>query len=229
MSWIATSRKIVSVVAKLLVFVAGSAITGYVFTMTIWMMCCNTAWAQDITIPRAAATHKRVLTQQARLIWGIDAPVATFAAQIHQESLWRDDAVSRAGAQGMAQFMPATGRWIAEQYKLGAYDPLNATWSMRAMITYDLHLYRLVSAADECNRWAKTLSAYNGGLTWIGRDEALAYAMEYDASKWFDNVESVNAGRSKWAYIENRGYPRRILLELEPAYIDAGYGNGVCP
>ncbi|WZB64465.1 lytic transglycosylase domain-containing protein [Achromobacter xylosoxidans] len=43
----------------------------------------------------------------------MDAPVSTFAAQIHQESAWRPGAVSAVGAQGMAQFMPATSSWIA--------------------------------------------------------------------------------------------------------------------
>jgi soluble lytic murein transglycosylase-like protein len=181
-----------------------------------------------ITIPRAAHTHKRILTQHARGAWGINAPVATFAAQIHQESLWRADVVSRAGASGIAQFMPATGEWLANKYKLGDYDPLNPAWSIRAMVVYDLHLYQLIDGADGCQRFAKTLSAYNGGLTWLRRDEQLATTNGINISYWFDGVETVNAGRAAWAIHENRAYPRRILLELEPLYIDAGFGRGVC-
>lgn len=213
-------RKIVFVLAYWLLIAAGLYV----------LLAYPFAHAQDatITIPRAAETHKRVLTQQARLILGIDAPVATLAAQIHQESLWRSDAVSRAGAQGMAQFMPATGAWLAQTYKLGSYDPLNPAWAIRAMITYDRHLYRLVAAADDCNRWAKTLSAYNGGLTWISRDENLATREGKNPDYWFGHVEDVNAGRAAWAYRENRAYPRRILLTLEPVYIEAGFGGGIC-
>ncbi len=44
--------------------------------------------------------------------WGLNAPVSVFAAQIHTESWWRNDTVSGAGAQGLAQFMPSTARWL---------------------------------------------------------------------------------------------------------------------
>ena len=57
-------------------------------------------------IPAQAERYRALLIREARVVWGMDAPVATFAAQIHQESMWRSDAVSRAGAQGLAQFMP---------------------------------------------------------------------------------------------------------------------------
>ena len=31
------------------------------------------------------------------------------------------------------------------------------------------------------------------------------------------------------AQAENQGYPVRILLRLEPVYVAAGWGRGVCP
>lgn len=34
----------------------------------------------------AQEQYRRDLTRSARLVWGLDAPVATMAAQIHQES-----------------------------------------------------------------------------------------------------------------------------------------------
>jgi len=188
----------------------------------------SVAATPSVEIPRAAYVHKRIITQQARLIWGLDAPTATFAAQIHQESLWRADAVSSAGARGLAQFMPSTGDWIVTVYKsLGEHEPENPTWAIRAMITYDLHLYRLVDGANNCERFAKALSAYNGGLTWVSRDEALASAAGVDTAYWFGGVESYSA-RASWAKAENRNYTRRILTELEPAYIAAGFGSGMC-
>ena len=64
-------------------------------------------------VPQAAQQHRALLVRTAHAAWGLDAPVAVFAAQVHQESAWRPDAVSRVGAQGLAQFMPATSRWIA--------------------------------------------------------------------------------------------------------------------
>ena len=57
------------------------------------------AWAG--VIPTQAERYRALLIREARVVWGMDAPVATFAAQIHQESMWRADAVSRAGAQGL--------------------------------------------------------------------------------------------------------------------------------
>jgi hypothetical protein len=184
---------------------------------------------EAVEIPRMAHTHKRLLLQQSRLVWGLDAPTATFAAQIHQESLWRENAVSHVGAQGLAQFMPKTGAWIVTVYRdLGTHEPMNPTWSIRAMAQYNLHLHHRVDGSHECERWAKTLSAYNGGLTWISRDEKLAASEGYDPTRWFDNVELVNSGRSAANFKENRGYPRRILLMLESVYIAAGFGGGVC-
>jgi len=170
-------------------------------------------------IPHAAAQWRRPLIREARTAWGLTAPVADFAAQIHQESGWRHDALSRVGAQGMAQFMPATASWIVSAYPdLGPAVPLNPQWSIRAMVRYDRHLWERVEAATPCDRMAKALSAYNGGLGWVMRDEASAVTAGLDPMRWWGHVESVNAGRSKANWRENRGYPLRILYRIAPAY-----------
>ena len=70
------------------------------------------AHAAEVTIPRAAQQYRATLVRAAHATWGLDAPVAVFAAQVHTESWWRNDTVSHAGAQGLAQFMPATARWL---------------------------------------------------------------------------------------------------------------------
>ena len=57
--------------------------------------CAGLALAQ---VPPAAQQHKRTLTRIAHSEWGLGAPVAVFAAQIHQESAWKPDAVSQVGA-----------------------------------------------------------------------------------------------------------------------------------
>ena len=41
------------------------------------------------------------------------------------------------------------------------------------------------------------------------------------------HVERFNAGRHAAAYRENRDYPRRILGQLEPRYVAAGWGRGL--
>ena len=68
--------------------------------------------AAEVTIPRAAEAHRATLVRAAHASWGLDAPVSVFAAQVHTESWWRNDTVSHVGAQGLAQFMPATARWL---------------------------------------------------------------------------------------------------------------------
>jgi soluble lytic murein transglycosylase-like protein len=180
-------------------------------------------------IPADAQRWRSQLVRNARLEWGLDAPTSTFAAQVHQESGWRADARSPVGASGMAQFMPATASWISGAYRrLGPEDPTNPVWALRALVVYDRHLWERAQAATGCERMAKTLSGYNGGAKWVARDEVLARQRGLDPGRWFGHVEAVNSGRHAAAWRENRGYPRRILRELEPRYLAAGWGGGSC-
>lgn len=197
--------------------------------LLLGMASCAPAWAD--AVPRDAEQHRRILVRAAHHGWGLDAPVATMAAQVHQESAWRTTAQSPAGAQGLAQFMPATATWMAEIYpnSLGPAQPYNPGWALRAMVAYDLWLYeRNQAAASECDRWAFVLSAYNGGLGWVQKDRKLAEAKGASKLAWFDSVERFNSGRSAGNFRENRHYPRAILLRWEPLYAAAGWGPGVC-
>jgi len=168
-----------------------------------------------------------VIVRNARLEWGLSAPVADFAAQLHQESGWRPDAVSPAGAQGLAQFMPATADWISQLMPgLNSREPFNPAWAIRALVSYDRWLWQRVSAANGCERMAMTLSGYNGGLGWVQRDKRLASQQGLDSTRWFGHVATVNAGRSTANWRENRHYPQRILHELAPRYLT--WGGGSC-
>ena len=180
-------------------------------------------------IPQDAYKYRSILIRSARAVWGLNAPTATFAAQVHQESYWRSDAVSRVGARGLTQFMPATSKWIAGLYpELSGNEPHNPAWALQAQARYMYWLWARVRAADPCQRMAKALSSYNGGLGWLQRDERLAAQRGLDPALWWDGVENINAGRSAAAKHENQQYPRKILLQLEPAYISTGWGLGVC-
>ncbi|MCA6927778.1 transglycosylase SLT domain-containing protein [Pectobacterium versatile] len=182
-------------------------------------------------IPTDARRYQSELTRNARAIWGINAPVATFAAQIHQESTWKTNARSPVGAQGLAQFMPATSQWIAGIYpaELGDNQPYNPAWAMRALVRYNLwHWQRIPETASDCDRMAFTLSAYNGGLGWVQRDRRLAAQRRLDSTRYWDQVERVNAGRSAANFRENRGYPDRIIHRWQPLYSASGWGLGVC-
>lgn len=186
------------------------------------------AAAPKVRVPDFSVRYRLALEREAAENFGLSAPVARIAAQIHQESGWRPDAES-AYAQGLAQFVPATARWLPTVCPtVGEPDPWDPQWSIRAVACYDAWLYARVSGATECDRWAFTLSAYNGGLGWIARDKQLAARNGADPKRWFGHVERWSP-RAQWAREENRGYPQRILLLLEPAYVRAGWpGTTVC-
>ena len=178
-------------------------------------------------IPPNAHKYRADLTRSARLSWGMDAPIATFAAQVHQESGWNPQAVSRVGAKGLAQFMPATADWIGGiNPELAQRQPDNPTWALRALTTYDRWLWERIQADNDCERMAMVLSSYNGGLGWLLKDKAMAQAAGDSRNRWWGNVERYNAGRSREAFAENRGYPVRIIKVIQPTY--ASWGQGVC-
>ena len=182
-------------------------------------------------IPRRAHQYHRELVRQARLVWGLDAPVARFAAQIHQESAWRPNAESPY-AQGLAQFTPETAEWISGIYgELAEAAPFSPRWALAALVRYDHWLLKRVSERSDgkgplpaCDRWAMTMSAYNGGLGWVKRDRKLAAEAGADSNRWWGEVEH-HTGRADWAAKENREYPRRILRRWEPIYAAANWGG----
>lgn len=197
--------------------------------LPLLLLSCAPATAQGV--PGNAERYQRELTRIVQQERGLDGSVAVYAAQIHQESGWRPGVDSPVGAQGMAQFMPATATWISEIYPdLGQAAPYSPGWAMRAMVRYDHHIMERVKpwyARDmpECDLWAFTLSGYNGGPGWVSRDRRLAKAAGHNPDLWWNHVEQFT-NRADWAKRENRHYPRRILLELTPRYTRAGWQGG---
>lgn len=183
-----------------------------------------------VRVPEVNAVQRRYVEQAAEEVWGVDASPARLAAQIHQESHWRAKARSSVGAEGWAQFMPATARWIARQFpdRLGDFDPWDPRQAALAAAIYDHWLFQLNQGDTACARWAFTLSAYNGGEAALQHEQARAERAGANPRLWFWNVASYR-GRSMAAWRQNRGYVRQILKVLEPAYIDAGWaGTAVC-
>jgi soluble lytic murein transglycosylase-like protein len=90
-------------------------------------------------------------------------PVNVFAAQIASESAWDPEARSSAGAQGIAQFMPA----VWEQYGLDGnndgevsiWDPSDAIHSAAELNCVN----RVLVKGAAGNRLRNTLAAYNAG------------------------------------------------------------------
>jgi soluble lytic murein transglycosylase-like protein len=185
------------------------------FLSAALLLCAPRAFGQEI--PRAAVQYRHALTSSARLVWGLNAPVATFAGQVHQESAWRADARSPY-ADGLAQFTPATAEWIGDVYPdLAARQPFNPAWALRALVRYDRFLWTRNPAATECDRMAFALASYNGGEGWLRREQARAAAKGADRLRWFAHVER-HCIRADWACRENRDYPRKILLKHQLVY-----------
>lgn len=192
--------------------------------VVIFFMLVYDAKAAPV-MPRAAVVYRSDLTRIAHAEWGLDAPVAAFAAQVHQESGWNPLAVSHVGAQGMAQFMPATARWWCDLQRLPAVDcqPANPVWAMRALVGYDRWLFQRVKGDSDFDRLWAALRSYNGGLGhWLQESKAA----ESTKREAVDLVCGA-ARRSVQFCPENLGYPRRILNVLQPLY--ASWGGEVLP
>mgnify|MGYP001211805546 FL=1 len=91
-------------------------------------------------------------------------PVEVLAAQIAAESGWDPMARSRAGAQGIAQFMPA----VWDQYGVdgdedGSVDVWNPVDAIHSAAELNCLNRRLVRDASG-NRLRNTLAAYNAGF-----------------------------------------------------------------
>lgn len=185
----------------------------YAIAAVVLLSACVVAYAQ---VPAAAQRYRAQLTRVAHAEWGLNAPVPVFAAQIHQESGWNPTAVSRVGATGMAQFMPATAKWWCQLTGTTGADcaPQNPTWAMRALVGYDRWIHQRVAVSDPADRMWATLRSYNGGL---GHWQAEA---RNAGSKARADIDAAcgTARRHISHCRENLSYPRRIMITLQPRY-----------
>ena len=195
------------------------------YLVVLLVASCTALPAPAADVPRAAQQYRSELVRNARVVWGMDAPVSTFAAQIHQESAWRPGRslpwAHKAWPSSCRQ--PPAG--LLGFTHAGAERPFNPSWALRALVTYDRYLYDRIRARDDCERMAMTLSAYNGGLGWISRDQKRASGSGLDPLIWWGSVETVNAGRSAANWRENRAYPDRIIHHHQPTYVAASWGQ----
>lgn len=87
-------------------------------------------------------------------------------AIIRQESAFDERALSRAGARGLMQIMPATGRLLARQARLRDFS-VDDLWNPRTSIQFGArHLSDHLRYFDRTERWrlGLALCAYNAGL-----------------------------------------------------------------
>lgn len=176
-------------------------------------------------LPDGAAHFRQEYGRIVRSEWGLDAPVASLAAQIHAESAWNCRAISSVGARGCAQFMPTTAAWIGDvDHELRGGDVFSPTWAFRAQAVYMRWLHDRVKGSAPCDQMAFALAAYNGGLGYVYRRQKLSK----QPGRCFGASCDINPGILEANQRENVRYPRRILLELEPEYSRALWVRASC-
>lgn len=204
---------------------ASIALMALLSLLMLQSLLARPALAQPI--PQAASAFRADLVRNARVVWGLEAPVAVFAAQVHQESGWRPRAVSHVGAQGLAQFMPDTTAWIAGiDPALSAAQPFSPAWALRALVSYDRWLWERTPAAyGPRDRMWVALRAYNGGLGhWQAEARMAGASAGASPSRAAVDAACGKARRHASHCAENLGYPHRILVVLQPRYLAWGPG-----
>ncbi|MGA9853410.1 MAG: lytic transglycosylase domain-containing protein [Gammaproteobacteria bacterium] len=86
-----------------------------------------------------------------------DVPWPLMCEELATESGFDPNATNPSGAEGIAQFLPAT----AQSLGVNAMDPNSA---IPGMAQYLASLYAQISAAGYGNSWALTLAAYDWGI-----------------------------------------------------------------
>ncbi len=144
------------------------------FVVMLVMLLSGGAAADALTAPATPAALRpglvpasyQALVQQAALTCpGITAPL--LAAQLEAESGWNPNAVSPAGAQGLAQFIPDT--WLGEGIDGdgdGVRDPFNPADAIASQASF---MCKLLAAVTTDRRLAGdpidlALAGYNAGL-----------------------------------------------------------------
>lgn len=172
--------------------------------------------------PAASLRFQSDLVRESQFKFGIRAPVPMFAAQIEQESGWRQDVTAWDNGRGLAQFMDPTADWVAKKYGLGNADPYNPKWAMRAMVQLNKHNYDRVEGNTDCDKWGAGLKAYNAGLGYVQK----AQQRSGEPGKWFGNTEFVLTTQSQKNFEYSRMYPRWIIFKRQPKY--AAWGSVTC-
>jgi cell wall-associated NlpC family hydrolase len=108
---------------------------------------------------------------------------AQIAAQIQQESGWRPDVVSSAGAEGIAQFLPATFAVYGQPDAPGPLSPFNPGDAIMAMGRYDCAIAKAVAGVPG-SLLSNMLAGYNAGVNAV---------LEYDGVPPFAQTQQYVA------------------------------------
>ncbi|MHA1540166.1 MAG: transglycosylase SLT domain-containing protein [Alphaproteobacteria bacterium] len=129
-------------------------------------------------------------------------------AIIHQESRFNAKAVSRAGARGLMQITPRTGRYIARRNNIRKHS----TWKLTGSKTHNINVgstYVKNLLERFHDSYILTLVAYNAGPSRAERwqRDYGALEKESDIDELVDWIESI-------PFTETRNYVQRVLEKL---------------
>lgn len=144
-------------------------------------------------------------------------------AQIRQESAGNERAVSRAGARGLTQFMPATFADMQRQYPEIGADVFNPRTAIAAQSRYMFIQWNYFKdVTDACQRMGYAFSGYNGGAGYaLRRKKASPNPQDF-----FNTTRFINPGILPSNQKENEEYAHHILFKHQPKY--AAYGVTLC-
>jgi soluble lytic murein transglycosylase len=138
----------------------------------------------------------RLITEQA-IAHNLD-PLLFFSL-IRQESLFEEGARSSAAAQGLAQIIPSTGQWIAEQLD---YPNYTNDLVYRPIVNVRFGAYYLDNVRDSLDgNLVSALAGYNGGP---GNSQRWREASGPDDVRFVESIE----------FSETRTYIRAIASNL---------------
>lgn len=163
----------------------------------------STRWAKAATSSDARAKFERTVALFKKYGDRYDIDYLILMAQAYQESELNQNARSAAGAIGIMQVMPATGRSM----KVGDISQIEPNIHagvkfLRAM----MNEYYASEPMDQLNRGLFTFAAYNAGPGRVDGLRRVAAQRGLDSNVWFNNVELVAAekiGRETVTYVSN--------------------------
>ncbi|MEP6546428.1 MAG: transporter substrate-binding domain-containing protein [Gammaproteobacteria bacterium] len=163
----------------------------------------QTRWAKNAVSEAELKKFNTMVTlfrkygEQYRIDWLL------MAAQGYQESQLDQTRRSSAGAVGVMQLMPATGK----QMQVGDISELEANIHGGVKyVRFMVDTYYKDDAMDSLNKVLFAFAAYNAGPARVRSLRKEATSMHLDPNVWFDNVERVAAqriGRETVQYVSN--------------------------
>ena len=159
------------------------------------------------------------LVREKSLEYGLDWRLIT--SQMYQESRFNPNARSFAGAQGLLQVMPRTGRQFGYS---NLTDPENGVSAGLAYI--DWLEQRFPARLDLAEKLYFTLAAYNAGHGHVEDARRLAQRLGKNPDKWFGHVEEAMLLLSKPQYAQQARYgyvrgrePVKYVREIKTRYL----------